>query len=329
MRRDKQAQPLAKVGRIVTQRPRQPDDVFICCASFESRCLGSLRRFSQYEYRHACMFVYDHPDERRDEHLREMREILGSSGSFEEISASELNPIPAIQLLRDRLRSLGLRPGQCAATVDTTAFTKRHLLLLLRMLDDLDLWADLRLLYTEPRDYVTDLYAPMSFGLREISPIPGFGGQEFPSKPLLLVVFLGYEADRALALYENLDPNEAILIVPKPAYHPEWEGRTEDLNGALISLVGTKRVVASDSRDPVRVASTLASVLESPEYSTDRFNCHVSPLGTKPQVVGLYLYWRKHRGEISVIYAQSLRHNQRFYSHGIGKTWILPTSQPM
>lgn len=312
------------VRRVVTQRPGKPDDVFICCASFEARCLGSLQRFSQYEYRHAYVFVYDHPDERRDEHLRQMKQLLSSSGPSEEVPASELDPIPTTRLLRERLSSLDLKPGQHTATVDITGFTKRHLLLLLRMLDDIGLWPALRLLYTEPRDYVTDLYSPMSFGLREISPIPGFGGQEFPSKPLLLVIFLGYEGDRALALFENLDPNEAILVVPRPAYHPEWEGRTEALNRALISLVGTKQVIYADSRDPLRVASTLASLLGNPRYAANKFNCHVSPLGTKPQVVGLYLYWRQHRREIAVIYAQPLRHNRRFYSHGVGKTWILP-----
>jgi hypothetical protein len=283
-----------------------------------------LQRFSQYGYRRGYVFVYDHPDERRDEHLRAMREVLSSSGPSEEISASELDPIPAIRLLRERLCSLDLKPGQHTATVDITTFTKRHLLLLLRMLDDVGLWPHLRLLYTEPRDYVTDLYSPMSSGLREISPVPGFGGQEFPSKPLLLVVFLGYEGDRALALFENLDPNEAILVVPKPAYHPEWEGRTEDLNAALISLLGARKVVYADSRDPLRVATALSSLLQDPEYAADKFNRYVSPLGTKPQVVGLYLYWREHRGEMSVIYAQPLRHNRRFYSHGVGSTWILP-----
>lgn len=314
---------ITETAGVGCSRPGSPDDVFVCCASFEERCLGSLHRFSDdYRFRHGYLFIYDRPSEKRQRNLEEMKGILDSRGHLEIVESYEDNPIPSIARLRERIASLSLNARKNTITVDTSTFTKRHLLLLLRMIDDLELWQALRIFYTEPKDYITDLYLPMSFGIREIAAIPSFSGTQPLNKPILLVILLGYEGDRAMALFQNLDPNETILIVPKPAYHSEWEGRTEEMNRPLISLLGNEHIEYAHSRSPSEVASMLSTVLEK-RYNLVDWNCLVSPLGTKPQAVGLYLFWRKHRGEFSIVYAQSLQHNERYYSTGVGTTWQL------
>ena len=71
---------------------------------------------------------------------------------------------------------------------------------------------------------------------------------------MLLAIFLGYEGDRAMGLFENVDPHRCILIVPKPAFHPEWEGRTEKMNTTIIRALGKKSIRYADSRNPIKVA---------------------------------------------------------------------------
>lgn len=314
---------ITETTSIGCSRRGSPDDVFVCCASFEERCLGSLHRFSDdYQFRHGYLFIYDSPSEKRQRNLEEMKEILGPRGYFEIVESYKDDPIPSIARLRERIASLNLNTGNNTITVDTSTFTKRHLLLLLKMLDDLGLWQALRIFYTEPKDYITDLYLPMSLGIREIAAIPGFSDIQPLNKPILLVIFLGYEGDRAMALFQNLDPNETILIVPRPGYHSEWEGRTEEMNRPLISLLGDEHIEYAHSRSPLEVASMFSTVVEK-RYNLTDWNCLVSPLGTKPQAVGLYLFWRKHRGEFSIVYAQPLQHNERYYSTGVGTTWQL------
>lgn len=312
---------IEEVEKIGCFYPTSPDDIFICCASWEERCLGTLHMFTDYRFRNGYIFVYDDLNEQREHHLKEMRTILSAAGSFDEISTSKDNPIPAVSQLKDALIGLNLTHGRGVITIDITTFTKRHLLLLLRVVDDMGMWSSLRIFYSEPKKYIADLYLPMSAGIRQISTIPGFIGTQPLTKPSLLVIFLGYEGDRATALFENLDPNEVILVVPDPPYHEEWRGRTEEMNRHLITLIGEKQIKYADSRDPFIVASDIERIIQ--DYNVNDWHLCFAPLGTKPQTLGIYLFWRKHKGECSLIYAQPLKHNPRFYSTGIGKTWSL------
>jgi hypothetical protein len=302
----------------------RPDDLFVTCVSFEERCLGIPRILSEdYRFKNGFIFAYDDPSEKRTEHLGEMQHILQARGHIQRIETAESDPLPALGQLGSRLQALNFDRNRSVITLDITTFTKRHLLLLLKTVDNLDLSSRLRIYYSEPRDYVTELFLPMSMGIRNISPITGFVGHAPLSKPTLLVVLLGYEGDRAKAIYENLDPNEVLLVIPRPAYHPEWEGRTEEMNKHLIRMVGQASVRYTHSQDALLVAKQLEDMLVG--FPLEKWRCSVAPLGTKPQTLGVYLFWRKNRGKFSLIYAQPLRHNESFFSTGIGRTLELLT----
>lgn len=312
------------VKKISTIHEGRPDDIFICCASFEERCLGSLRKLSDYRANQSFLFIYSHESERRNKHLKEMRKHLSYIGNFEEVTTEEDNPITAVQHVTTRIEQQISNVSDPAISLDISTLTKRHLLLLLKILDLRGLLSHTRLIYTEPKDYITDLDQPLSFGLKKISLIPTFVGQYDPSKDLLLVIFLGYEGDRAMALLENIDPNRCIVVIPKPAYHPEWEGRTEKMNSTILRALSEENVRYADSRSPTKVAQQLEATLSEPERSLEKYNHFIAPLGTKPQTVGIYLYTTWHPDSASIIYVAPLRHNEPFLSTGIGRSWLLP-----
>jgi hypothetical protein len=314
---------LREILKLRSHDAARPDDVFICCASFEERCLGIMRRFDNYECRHAYIIEYEEPNALRERNLLEMERRLRTLCPAERVRASEGDPLPAVAKLAREIQARRTEAGGII-TVDVSTFTKRHLLLLLKSLDGLGMWDSLRLLYTEPKEYVTDLYLQMSTGVRQINPISGFINSESLSKPLLLVILLGYEGDRAMALFNAMDPNETLLVVPDPPYHVEWKGRTEHMNRDLITLIGEERLKRADSRDPIRVAEDFSQLLgPDARYALRDWHCCVAPLANKPQAVGLYLFWRNNPGRFSVVYAQPLKHNEPFYSEGIGRTWQL------
>lgn len=310
------------VKKIERFRPNTADSVFITCASFEERCLGVLRGFDEnYSFDNAYVFKYEHPDERREIHLAEMERILKPKGHLEQIVTLEDDPLPALGELAKKLKKLNLSSDNSIVTLDITTFTKRHLLLLFETIDSLGLWDILRIYYTPPKDYVVSLYLPMSIGIRKIALIPGFVGHTALSRPTLLVILLGYEGDRAKTIYENLDPNEALLVVPDPPYHEEWRGRTEEMNKHLLKIIGEDKVKGAHSQDPVKMALELEEIFK--EYPLDDWRCSIAPLGTKPQVLGLYLFWRKNKGKFSIIYAHVLRHNEPFFSTGVDQPLLL------
>ena len=135
---------------------------------------------------------------------------------------------------------------------------------------------------------------------------------------------LGYEGDRAMALCEAVAPHHTLLVVPRPAYHPEWEGRTEEMNAAMIASVGSGNVRYADSRNPVLVSEQLEQILSESQWSVEELNHFLAPLGTKPQTIGLYMYVRHHPHSAHVVYAPPQRHNQAYFSTGVGRTWLLP-----
>jgi hypothetical protein len=301
--------------------------IFITCASFEERCLG-LPKILTYKYtlERAYVFVYQDPSQKRAENLQKLKEILELRKTLvREIQTSEGDPIPAIGVLYQDIKEISKKNVNLEIDLDITTFTKRHLLLLFKAIDDLELWDKTRIFYTEPRDYVADLYLPMSRGLKTLGPISGFLSTVSPTLPELLVIFLGYEGDRALAVYENTDPEETILVIPKPAYHKEWEGRTEKMNRSLIQMIGKGHVEDADAIDPSKVVSTLEKIAR--KYDASKWRWVIVPLGTKPQTLGIYEFWRANPNTFSVIYAQPLKHNESFFSTGIGPTWMLKQRQ--
>jgi hypothetical protein len=312
---------LRQIRKVRSHHAARPDDTFICCASFEERCLGTIRRFDDYQCRHAYIFEYEQPNAQRDRNLREMERSLRTLCPSETLRARQSDPLPAVARLAHEIEAARTGAGGII-TIDISTFTKRHLLLLLKSLDALGMWDSLRLLYTEPKEYVTDLYLQMSTGVRQINPIPGFINSESLSKPLLLVILLGYERDRAMALFSAMDPNETLLVVPDPPYHTEWKGRTEDMNRDLITLIGEERLKRAHCLDPLKTADDLSRMLgPRAPYPLRDWHCCIAPLASKPQAVGLYLFWRSNPGRFSIIYAQPLKHNESFYSEGTGRTW--------
>ena len=140
-------------------------EVFIGCASFEDRCLGTVSLLSpRYRLAHSYLCVYDDFSEVRQTNVRAMTETLQRHGPLSIVEASEQNPSRSIAELMTEVRSIASK-SYVRVTLDVSTFTKRHLLMLLHDLDDAGLWDSLRILYTEPKDYVVDMYVPMSTGI--------------------------------------------------------------------------------------------------------------------------------------------------------------------
>jgi len=300
-------------------------EIFIGCSSFEERCLGTIKKFSpEYHYLKAFIFIYNKPDPKREEHTRIIFDILSKKGPFEPIPASETDPLLSIKFLIQELKSILIVHKKITLSIDITTFTKKHLLLLLNYLDKNDLFNSTRIFYTEPKTYTTNLYLPMSFGILPIYTVTGFVTTQSLNKRNLLAIFLGYEGDRASALVNNFEPNETVLIIPDPPYHPEWRGRTEEMNKNLIEIIGKDKVESIDSLNPHKILKTMKSLFgKKGKYNLEKYHCSISPLGTKPQALGLYLFWRQYRGKFSIVYAPPYMHNESFYSKGIGRTWQL------
>src|ERR1044072_8377273 len=125
---------MRELHSIRTHRTSQADDVFICSASFEERCLGTCRMFDGYLFGRGFIFVNDQPAGNKESHLEEIRNTAEGIGNCEVISYSESDPAASIGLFTRQLQELNL-DSNSVITLDITTFNKRHLLMLLNELD--------------------------------------------------------------------------------------------------------------------------------------------------------------------------------------------------
>lgn len=271
----------------------------------------------------AGLFHYDDDNLRREQNHHQMEERLRTiCGELTVLQFTEKDAAKSLRQNMRQLRNIIRTSTDRSVVLDISVFTKRHLLMVLRWLDDEGLWEKLTVVYTAPEDYDVSQFLPLSFGLASFRQIPGFSACPDLSRPIHLVLFLGYEGDRALAVYEKVEPMKATLIIPYPPYNPSWVGRTETFNSDLLALVGEGRSERVDPIDPEATKAALVRVLGDVHGRGEHAKM-VCPLGTKPQALGLYTYMRECTDPPAVVYASPLRHNHDFYSHGVGKTWIL------
>ena len=141
------------------------------------------------------------------------------------------------------------------------------------------------------------------------------------TKDNLLIQFLGFETERAFAVWDSMEFSRTLLLFPSPAYKPEWEGASERLNASLISIVGKENTMPIHSLDPVVVRTQLKRYLSLEEFSDSRYNYFLCPTGTKMQAVGMFLYIMENPTLPTVVHPRPVRHN-RNYSSGIGSSWM-------
>lgn len=306
--------------------PFSPSDMpqnglFFVCSSHEDRCLGIARKWGELRPERSVVFHYDEPNSRRETNHAALRETLNTS-RIVDIPFSERNTADSFRQQQSKLLGVLKEHGQQPIVVDVSVLTKRHLLLLLRWLDDYDCWERLWVVYTEPEEYEIEGQLPLSFGVSRVEQLAGFSASPDPSRPLHVVMFLGYEGDRAYATYELLQPRRTTLIIPDPPFRESWRGRTEQLNENLLSVVGGASLLKADALDPESSYAILEDAF-GPVDSRSEFSRALCPLGTKPQMLGAYMYLRRSFDPPAVIYTGALRHNHSYYSRGVGNSWLI------
>ena len=129
-----------EVKRLTKLNEYGPDDLFICCASFEERCLSStLRMGKDFRTRFAVIFVIEEPLYKKevDTNLFRLQSEMGKrtvEGVFV-ITCQKKNPMEGVAQLRSIWEQCKPRnPEEPFITIDISGFTKIYLLGLLHYL---------------------------------------------------------------------------------------------------------------------------------------------------------------------------------------------------
>lgn len=313
---------MREVARVDTVVSSEPDDLLVLAASWEQRCLGLAQKLEDYQCSNVLMTIYDGMSKKREDNIKKLRRVLPAFGRLTELAATHCSPIDNVRDTIDFIRKLKLNRIP-RITLDVSCFTRKHLLQLLQGLELAGFLQNCNLHHTEPLDYHTQDNDAMTEGVSSVKAIETFGGEIRPSRDSLLILFLGFEGRRALAFLENLEPNRTIAVIPDPPYRDDWKGRAEAQHHYLLSCLPPGLQFTSHSLVPGSTEELLRRISKDPVFSPKKYNYFIGPMGTKAQVVGLYRYWRRNRGAMTVVYASPIRYKEERADFPPGRTWLI------
>ncbi|MFC1901501.1 hypothetical protein ACFLX3_01030 [Chloroflexota bacterium] len=302
-----------------------PDDLFICCASFEERCLSSAAKMGvDFVTKFAVIFVVEEPLYRKqvEQNMFRLQTELrkkATEGIFV-ISCQRENPLEGINQLEDVLKQCQLKSsGGPYITVDISGFTKIYLLELLHYLVTEKNLGIPRLLHTTQRYLPTKL----TRGIEQITTIPNYFGSPSLEKETALVLLLGFEPERALAVWKQLNPARTIALITNPPRHgnADYLKYARQNNTDLLSLPSVE-VGDMPADNPYALKGVLEAVYEE---TKDSFNMVIGPFGTKPQVAGVFLFCQEHR-KVQVIYSFPSTYTRSYLRRQPGTTLLLPVA---
>ncbi len=300
--------------------------IYMLSSSWEDRSVGSARiLFPEYRPNLVILLEYNKDRVNSIASHNKIFDAIPNDANMKNIDVTEERIIPVIEEVVELIESNVPGDRPINIVFDISTIPKMHILLLLKAIERMKTSNRIILLYTEPEEYNKDLSDPQSDGINQIVNPPTFYGDYDYAHDSVLAIILGYEGDRATALYERIDPSECLLFIPDPPYREEWAGRTEKFNESIINLVGSQNIEKIDSMVPINVYSQLQNRFSSLAYIEK--NVMFAPLGTKPQTVGLYLYLKKYPINKIIFYASPRVKNELQISTGIGKAWILRTEE--
>ena len=300
-----------------------PDDLFICCASFEERCVSSaLKMGVGYRVRFSVIFVIEEPFYKKqvDTNLFNLQTELGkrtAEGVFV-IKCQRDDPIEGVNQLKNVWgRCKPKDPDEPFITIDISGFTKIYLLELLHYLvAELNLGIP-RILHT------TQTYSPtkLTRGVEQITTVPNFFGTISLEKKTMLILFLGFEPERSLTVWQHFNPAKTIALITNPPRHGnlDYLQYAQRNNSNLLSQpsVEVRDVPADDS---YAVRNVLEAIYDETRGS---FNMVIGPFGTKPQTVGVFLFCLEHP-KAQVVYSFPVTYTRSYLRRKPGPTLLLP-----
>lgn len=186
-----------------------------------------------------------------------------------------------------------------------------------------------RVVYTEARVYYptsdqvkvdTGGHAPEALS-KEMSTnlIPKRFGGASSEVLTCLIVFAGYEAHRSYGVVDELNPSKLVLVYGRPVRADlEWRlSWSSGIHQELKKARPTAEEIVS-TLDPLE---TLVLLSRYYDYLFADHNVAVSPICSKMQCIGCYLFWERFR-DVQLVFPLPITYLPREFSSECGQTFL-------
>lgn len=238
--------------------------------------------------------------------------------SFEIYSSSEFKEDEYFIKLFEEIDIRGFK----TICVDATGFIRPHLIYFLKYLSTLGI-SKIDLLYTEPNQYRNSEETSFSGFIDEIRLVEGCSSIDVnPSTENdLLIISAGYD-DNLIAKISQAKNHckKKVYILGFPSLQPDmYQESILKIFNAKESIGENMSQKFAPANDPFITAQVVDEIIGENLTAT---NIYISPLSTKPQTIGIALYyiWNFKDKPVNIIFPFSKKYNAKS-ANGIKKTW--------
>lgn len=290
-------------------------DLFICCSSFEMRCISFVNNFDTNRIKNALVFYNKDCLEHIQNNSEYLRNRLGEKACFIEMLHSD--PLYTADQIKMALQTLSEKETINSILVDITTFTHESLLLIVRLLSIIFPNSEVQCIYSNAREYSSNDKVEnkwLSKGIAEIRSVLGYAGNILPAQKTHLILIVGYEYERAMGIINALEPNSISLGFGRS--ENATTQKDKDANEHYAWIVEQTATNYSDvdcfevkCNDPFATSEAILEIIKNIEEK----NVLIVPLNNKISTIGVALSAMLN-DNIQVCYAPALIYNYLNYS---------------
>lgn len=290
---------------------RMPIDLFICSASYESRCASVAEQLKPEDFRAVIVTENENHAEFYNNAKSRLMQHFGDIAVL--ASLDTRNPLATADGLTAALAKFSDSPD-FSVLLDITTFTRESLLILLALLRLRFASAKVRLVYVSAAEYSlneTDEDKWLSKGIADVRSVLGFSGMMLPSRRLHLIVLVGFEYDRAAELIRAYEPSFVTIGYDEPSEPGAEKHRAAQKHNfdRVRAMFANAHEFRFGCYDPLKTKQAVAEqVARLPDT-----NVVVAPMNTKLSTVGAGLAAMENE-TVQICYAQAMVYNYLNYS---------------
>jgi len=289
--------------------------LFICCASFESRCFTISSEISKSEAKPSSVLICYNSNEHESiiENANKIHRIFATNSKLVELNSNE--PIENALKLNQELE-LSLSLGKVFNVfIDTTTFTHETLLILIRLLYfRKENFQKLFITYVGAKEYsinernFADKW--LSIGISDIRSVVGFPGVLSPARKYHLIILFGFESDRTEKLINDYNFDKVSIAFGSESISQSHKNLNFDRHKRLLNVFPFAESFKISVIDP-KVAKY--QILHQAHKYSSLFNTVIAPMNNKLSTVGCALAAIEDL-KIQLIYAKPVKYNMSGYS---------------
>lgn len=312
--------------RFINSKLADDYHIFICCASFEERCLIIPQRIMKKKFNKVIIIENQNGSDILKNNSVILQHDYRNSKCCQLLSVDFNDPLMIADQIASSISSIQGR--KLKILIDISTFTHEALLICLKVFRLLKRIEEITYVYLNASEYCPNTPVEkkwLSQGCKNVHSVLGYPGMLFPSLKTHLIVIVGYEYNRAFDMISTIEPNSISLVYGEPSNSTTTKDREANkvFNELVVQMAFEYEKIESIQApcdDPIAISEKLKSIYSNHESE----NIVVVPMNNKMSTLGV-AFSAFENEQVQVCYAPAVIYNENNYSIPGNDCFIITT----